>query len=61
MVQLGGRMNNSHTTKDAIILKIREIVARDGLNALSIRGLANELDVYKRQLLVRSQTLYIGY
>lgn len=44
MVQLGGRMNNSHTTKDAIILKIREIVARDGLNALSIRGLANELN-----------------
>lgn len=44
MVQLGGRMNNSHTTKDAIILKIREIVARDGLNALSIRGLAKELD-----------------
>lgn len=37
-------MNNSHTTKDAIILKIREIVARDGLNALSIRGLAKELD-----------------
>lgn len=45
MVQLGGRMNNSHTTKDAIILKIREIVARDGLNALSIRGLANELNL----------------
>lgn len=44
MVQLGGRMNNSHTTKDAIILKIREIVSRDGLNALSIRGLAKELD-----------------
>ena len=38
-------MNNSHTTKDAIILKIREIVARDGLNALSIRGLANELNL----------------
>ena len=37
-------MNNSRTTKDAIILKIREIVARDGLNALSIRGLAKELD-----------------
>ena len=45
IVQLGGRMNNSHTTKDAIILKIREIVARDGLNALSIRGLANELNL----------------
>lgn len=44
MVQLGGRMNNSHTTKDAILAKIREIVARDGLNALSIRGLAKELD-----------------
>lgn len=38
-------MNNSRTTKDAIILKIREIVARDGLNALSIRGLANELNL----------------
>lgn len=36
-------MNNSVTSKDAILLKIREIVSEKGLNALSIRGLAKEL------------------
>lgn len=43
IVQLGGQMNNSRTTKEAILVKIREIVARDGLNALNIRALAKEL------------------
>ena len=36
-------MNKTIMSKDAILLKIREIVARDGLNALSIRALAKEL------------------
>lgn len=36
-------MNTIVTSKDAILQKIREIVAREGLNALSIRRLANEL------------------
>ena len=44
IVQLGGRMKSSVLSKDAILIKIREIVARDGLDALSIRGLAKELD-----------------
>ena len=37
-------MKSSVLSKDAILIKIREIVARDGLDALSIRGLAKELD-----------------
>ncbi len=36
-------MNNSVTSKSAILLKIREIVAKEGLNALSIRRLAKEV------------------
>lgn len=36
-------MKKTTMSKDAILLKIGEIVARDGLNALSIRGLAKEL------------------
>lgn len=37
-------MNITVTSKDAILVKIREIVSSKGLNALSIRGLAKELD-----------------
>lgn len=37
-------MKGAILSKDAILIKIREIVARDGLDALSIRGLAKELD-----------------
>lgn len=37
-------MKGAVLSKDAILIKIREIVARDGLDALSIRGLAKELD-----------------
>ena len=36
-------MTKTVTSKDAILLKIREMVAKKGLNALSIRGLAKEL------------------
>ena len=42
-VQLGDYMTKTVTSKDAILLKIREMVAKKGLNALSIRGLAKEL------------------